>query len=88
MDLSEKIWVTTTHRTNLATHKAGFQKLEFLRVQIIKWDASFRWSFGPICAWGSIKTMTIGTTHPTLVYETQKRITDRLKIRKADFGFI
>ena len=55
---------------------------------LIKWDASFRWSFGPICAWGSIETMTIGTTHPTLVYETQKRITDRLKIRKADFGFI
>ena len=37
----------------------------FSIIRKIKWDAS-RWSFGPISAWGSIETMTIGTTHPTL----------------------
>ena len=34
----------------------------------IKWDASYRWSFGQNFAWGSIRTMTIRKTHPTLFY--------------------
>ena len=33
---------------------------------VINWDASFRWSFGPLSAWGSIESMTILTTHPSL----------------------
>ena len=28
--------------------------------------ASFRWSFGPLSAWGSIESTTIPTTHPSL----------------------
>ena len=35
-------------------------------MNMIKLDASSRWSFGPNSAWGSITTMTIGKTHPTL----------------------
>ena len=33
---------------------------------MVKWSASIRWSFGPIFAWGSIETTTIGKTHSTL----------------------
>ena len=33
---------------------------------IIKWDASSRWSFGPISAWGSTMTTIIGRMHPSL----------------------
>ena len=33
---------------------------------IIKWDASSRWSFGPISTWGSTLTTTIGRMHPSL----------------------
>ena len=29
--------------------------------------ASFRWSFGPLFAWGSIESATILTTHPSLL---------------------
>ena len=29
--------------------------------------ASFRWSFGPLSAWGSIESTTILTTHPSLL---------------------
>ena len=32
----------------------------------VMWDASSRWSFGPISAWDSAKTTTIGRTHPSL----------------------
>ena len=79
MDLSGKIWVTTVNIpvhlpvhipvtfTNLATHKAGFQKLQFFRRRIIKWDASSRWSIRPNSAWDSKEITTIGKTHPTLV---------------------
>jgi len=31
-----------------------------------KRGASFRWSFGPLSAWGSIESTTILTTHPSL----------------------
>ena len=34
---------------------------------VINWGASFRWSFGPLSAWGSIESTTILTTHPSLV---------------------
>ena len=34
---------------------------------VINGGASFRWSFGPNSAWGSIESMTILTTHPSLV---------------------
>ena len=35
---------------------------------ILKWGASAQWSFGPNITWGRIETMTIGKTHPTVVY--------------------
>ena len=34
-----------------------------LAVRIINRGASFRWSFGPLSAWGSIESTTISTTH-------------------------
>ena len=34
---------------------------------LINGGASFRWSFGPLSAWGSIVSTTILTTHPSLV---------------------
>ena len=40
-------------------------------ITIIKWGVSFRWSFRPNSAWGSIETMTIGKTRLTLaIYRT------------------
>ena len=33
---------------------------------MINGGASFRWSFGPLSAWGSIESTTILTTHPSL----------------------
>ena len=35
-------------------------------LRLVKWGASFRWSFDPNSAWSSIETMTIGKTHPSL----------------------
>ena len=32
----------------------------------LNWGASFRWSFGPLSAWGTIESTTILTTHPSL----------------------
>ena len=32
----------------------------------VKWGASSRWSFGPIFAWCSKESSTIGKTHPSL----------------------
>ena len=34
----------------------------------IKWGTSFRWSIHPNSAWGSIETITIGETHPGLIF--------------------
>ena len=36
-----------------------------LPIDIIKWGASFRWSFGPNSAWGNIETTTVENTQPT-----------------------
>ena len=47
--------------------RAGWYNFERLP-QTIKWDASDWWSFRPNFAWGSIRTMTIRKTHPTLFY--------------------
>ena len=33
----------------------------------LNWDPSFRWSFGPFSAWGSIESTTILTTNPSLL---------------------
>ena len=33
---------------------------------IVNGGASFRWSFGPLSAWGSKESTTILTTHPSL----------------------
>ena len=42
-------------------------KLKFKYQEILMWGASFRRSFGPNSAWGTIETTTLGKTHPTLV---------------------
>ena len=34
--------------------------------------ASFRWSFGPLSAWGSIESTTIIATHPSLLFAIWK----------------
>ena len=34
--------------------------------EIVKWDASSRWPFGPNSARGSKDMITIGKMHPTL----------------------
>ena len=36
-------------------------------ILVINWGASFRWSFGPLSAWGSIESTTIVSTHPSLL---------------------
>ena len=33
---------------------------------LVKWSAFSRWSIDPNSEWGSIETITIGKTHPTL----------------------
>ena len=43
-------------------YKCKFLKLKFL----VNGGASFRWSFCPLCAWGSIESTTILTKHPSL----------------------
>ena len=40
---------------------------------LINGGASFRWSFGPHSAWGSIESTTILTTHPSL-HKSEKNI--------------
>ena len=35
-------------------------------IKTLKWGAPSRWSLGPISAWGSIETTTIGKMYPTL----------------------
>ena len=42
--------------------------------------ASFRCSFGPNSAWGSIKTTTIGKTHSFLIYVLINHMDDKIKI--------
>ena len=42
-----------------------YQELE--RFLFIKWDASYRWSFGPNSACGRIEKRVTGKTHSTLV---------------------
>ena len=39
----------------------------------INGGASFRWSFDPLSAWGSIVSTTIVTTHPSLLRTTTER---------------
>ena len=38
-------------------------------------DASFRWSFGPHSAWGSIEPMIILSTHPSLSWYGLNKLT-------------
>ena len=46
----------------------GFKDLgsNWFSQSVLKWGASSRWSIGLNSAWGSMKTTTIGKTHPTL----------------------
>ena len=54
---------------------------------ILKWGASFRWSFRPNSAWGSIETMPIGT-RPTLFFCHQRPISQlKLSFRVFDRPF-
>ena len=34
-----------------------WKAIEYAEVKNVQWDASFRWSFGPNSAWGSIKSL-------------------------------
>ena len=43
---------------------------------LIKWSAFYGWSFRPNFAWGSIRKMTIGKTHPTLLHDIWSRSWD------------
>ena len=45
----------------------GLKNEKVLNVCVVNGGASFRWSFGPHSAWGSIESTTILTTHPSLV---------------------
>ena len=45
------------------------EKKEILCEYLINGSASFRWSFGPLSAWGSIESATTLTTHPNLYLE-------------------
>ena len=52
----------------------------------INGGASFRWSFGPLTAWGSIESATILTTHPRLfLWKTCNKL---WKGEEYDFGSI
>ena len=45
-----------------------FQRMNFkVRLALLKWGASSRWSSRPNFAWGSIDTMTIAKTHPNFI---------------------
>ena len=39
-----------------------------LRTEVVKWSASSRWSYHPYSEWGSIETMAIAKTQPTLLF--------------------
>ena len=52
---------------NFAIAISQFFAIHFTTIlQWINRGASFWWSFGPLSAWGSIESMTILTTHPSL----------------------
>ena len=55
--------------TGLSYRDNDGSKTDFWWNWIVKWGASFRWSFRPSSAWGSIETTTIGKTQPTLFRE-------------------
>ena len=40
---------------------------EYFNTKLINGGASFRWSFGPLSAWGSIESTTLLTAHPSLL---------------------
>ena len=42
------------------------------KFSLLNGGASFRWSFGPLAAWGSKESSTILTTHPSLEKMTSK----------------
>ena len=49
-----------------ARNAGSYEDYDSKNDDIINGDASFRWSFGPLFAWGSIESTTILTTHPSL----------------------
>ena len=46
--------------------KLSVRRARHFRVILLNGGVSFRWSFGPHFAWGSIESTTILTTHPSL----------------------
>ena len=48
----------------------------------VQWSASFRWSFGPNSAWGSIEMATILKTHPT----SPERIINKVGKNRHEIG--
>ena len=56
----------------------------------LNWGASFRWSFGPLSAWGSIES-TVFTTHPSLKLRTQKNDLNKISFwnrRKSEIFLV
>ena len=81
-------WENSNYRSNFAVPGLPFSHLRNLNLRpkflygndrkshadlLINGGASFRWSFGPHSAWGSIESTTILTTHPSL-HKSEKNI--------------
>ena len=70
-----RIWNTSGHRRNVyqAKIKEGFEiaKFQFFIEDNLKWDASSREWLSLYCLMRNSDLMTIGKTHPSLLYESQ-----------------
>ena len=53
-----------------------------MKMSEVKWSAYSRWSFRPNFAWGSIRTMIIRKTHPTLI-----KVYHKISGLKYDFSW-
>ena len=63
-------WCLALDVVDVTCHKSHlFWVLQCYAVdRILNGGASFRWSFGPLAAWGSIESTTILTTGPSLLF--------------------
>ena len=57
----------------------------FTYIEVLNGGASFRWSFGPLSAWGSIESTTIPRTP---VYQRKKGPLTLLHIRSVDYMYL
>ena len=54
--------------------------LHLTQFSFLKWGSSFRWSFGPNSAWGSLEMTAIGPRHSTL-YSVKVIFVNQEKVR-------